>query len=101
MGRFLRTRAALVAMSLLGLGAIAVTPFAATAAPTPTEVAVFPPDQNPRLPTDRIVVAGETGYLHVPLNSGAFVWTTYATLTNRVVTGLSGVTIREAGADRI
>lgn len=101
MRRAFTTRAALAAVSLMGLAAITVLPFAASAAPTPTEVAVFPADQTNNVLLDKVVFAGETGYLHKPQGTTTYVWTTYATGANRVVTGLpTTITPLLAGGDR-
>ena len=98
-----RSRALIITVALLAAAALATIPFAASAAPSPTEVAVYPADQGNRVLTDRMVFGGTTGYLHQPDGTTTYVWTTYGTGVSEVVTDPlpPSINVFLAGADRM
>lgn len=95
------SRAVLAGCAALAIGTT-LSPAPATAgtpaAPGPSEVRVIAPDDPTTSPTDDVLVAGTSGFLHLRQGATTPVWTDYATGTDRTLPALGG-SVLPAGGD--
>ncbi|SIR95818.1 hypothetical protein, partial [Micromonospora avicenniae] len=88
----------------VGLLAIPATPAAADPGTAPREVAVIPEYEPTVRPTEKVVFAGTTGFLHQHNNQRSYLWTRYDTGNSVRVNELFGVRLadlRPAGGDTV
>ncbi|MEV4810113.1 FG-GAP repeat domain-containing protein [Micromonospora avicenniae] len=87
-----------------GLLAIPAVPAAADPSTAPREVAVIPEYEPTVRPTEKVVFAGATGFLHQHNNQRSYLWTRYDTGTSVRVNEIFGVRLadlRPAGGDTV
>ena len=91
----------LSAAGLAVTGPLSTTPAFAAAT---SEVAVIPPVQPDQLVTERMVVAGKTGFLHQHTATSAWLWTRYAdgiTATVPELANIDATNLTGAGGDSV
>ncbi|UWE13256.1 FG-GAP-like repeat-containing protein [Actinacidiphila bryophytorum] len=100
------TKAVLAGCVALAIGATLSSAPAATAdtgaAPGPSEIKVIPPDDPAVPPSDSVLAAGTSGYVHLRQGATDPVWTDYATGSDRSLPALAGIftgNIASAGGD--
>ncbi|CAG7649777.1 FG-GAP repeat domain-containing protein [Actinacidiphila bryophytorum] len=100
------SKAVLAGCVALAIGATLSSAPAATAdtgaAPGPSEIKVIPPDDPAVPPSDSVLAAGTSGYVHLRQGATDPVWTDYATGSDRSLPALAGIFtgyIASAGGD--